>query len=166
MHISLSLSLSLSLIFILFKWEKRCNSRNRHPRSANCTFIDVCGNLARVHSPLCNSEIANNSERQVWYPLYTTSMIRKFNEQSLTENYFYIKKIQCLFNRYLRTKWRGESYKYRWLVFSSPEPKAQVSFSDQNLSFVRRRRCRCRCFRCRKLFTFSTSSPEPLDKFH
>ena len=43
-----------------------------------------------------------------------------------------------------------------------PEPKAQVTFSDQNLSVVRRRRCcrrRCRCRR--KLFTFS-SSLEPL----
>ena len=47
------------------------------------------------------------------------------------------------------------------LVFSSPEPKAQVSFSDQNLSVVRRR-CRC-CFR--KLFTFWSSSPEPLVQF-
>ena len=46
-------------------------------------------------------------------------------------------------------------------VFSSPEPKAQVSFSDQNLSVVRR--CRRRC--CRKLFTFPSSSPEPLGQF-
>ena len=45
------------------------------------------------------------------------------------------------------------------LVFSSPEPKAHVSFSDQNLSVVRRR-CRCR-----KLFTFSSSSQEPLGQF-
>ena len=55
-------------------------------------------------------------------------------------------------------------------IFSSPEPKAQVSFSDQNLSVVRRRcrcrRCRrCRRRRCRKLFTFSSSSPEPLSQF-
>ena len=39
--------------------------------------------------------------------------------------------------------------------------KAQVSLSDQNL-FVVRRRCRC-C--CRKLFTFSSSPPEPLSQF-
>ena len=33
--------------------------------------------------------------------------------------------------------------------FSSPKPKAQVSFSDQNLSVVSRCRRRCRrCFRC------------------
>ena len=48
------------------------------------------------------------------------------------------------------------------LFFSSPEPKAQVSFSDQNLSVV----CRLCCCRCRrKLFTFSSSSPEPLGQF-
>ena len=40
--------------------------------------------------------------------------------------------------------------------------KAQVSFSDQNLSVLRRPRC-C-LWRCRKLFTFS-SSPEPLSQF-
>ena len=50
------------------------------------------------------------------------------------------------------------------IFFSSPEPKAQVSFSDQNLSVVRRR-CRRRRCRCRKLFTFSSSSPEPLGQF-
>ena len=45
---------------------------------------------------------------------------------------------------------------------SSPEPKAQVSFSDQNLSVV----CRCHhCRRWRKLFKFS-SSPEPLAYFN
>ena len=50
-----------------------------------------------------------------------------------------------------------------WL-FSSPEPKTQVSLSDQNLSIVRRcRRCRHRWrWRCRKLFTFSSSSPKML----
>ena len=35
-----------------------------------------------------------------------------------------------------------------------------MSFSDQNLSVVRR----CRCRR-RKLFTFSSSSPEPFGQF-
>ena len=54
-----------------------------------------------------------------------------------------------------------------YLIFSSPEPKAQVSFSDQNLSIVSRcRRCRSRrCWCCRKLFTFSSSSSEPLGQF-
>ena len=41
-------------------------------------------------------------------------------------------------------------------IFSSPWPKAQVSISDQN--FVR-------CRSCRKHFTFSYSSPEPLRQF-
>ena len=42
------------------------------------------------------------------------------------------------------------------IFISSPEPKAQVCFSDQNLSVVHH---------CRKLFTFSSSSPEPLNQF-
>ena len=51
------------------------------------------------------------------------------------------------------------------MIFSSREPKAQVSFSDQNLSVVRRR-CRCRRRRrCFKLSTFSSSSPEPIGQF-
>ena len=49
------------------------------------------------------------------------------------------------------------------MIFSSPEPKAQVSFSDQNWSVVRRR-CRRRR-RCFKHFTFSSSSPEPIGQF-
>ena len=52
--------------------------------------------------------------------------------------------------------------------FTSPEPKAQVSFSYQNLSVFRRHcRCRSRCrrCRCRKVFTFSFYSPEILGQF-
>ena len=48
------------------------------------------------------------------------------------------------------------------MILSSPEPKAQVSFSDQNLSVVR---CCHHRWRCLKLFTFSSSSPEPLGQF-
>ena len=44
------------------------------------------------------------------------------------------------------------------LLFSSPKLKAQVSFSDHNLSVVCRR---CQC----KFFTFLSSSPEPLGQF-
>ena len=47
--------------------------------------------------------------------------------------------------------------------FTSPKPKAQVSFSDQNVFVVRRRCRRRRC--CRKVFTFSSLSLEPLDQF-
>ena len=45
-------------------------------------------------------------------------------------------------------------------LLCSREPKAQVSFSDNNVFVVRRRRCR----RCRKLITFS-SSPESQGQF-
>ena len=50
------------------------------------------------------------------------------------------------------------------LLISSPEPWAQVSFPDQNLSVVCRRCRQCRCC-CRKFFTFPSSSPEPLGQF-
>ena len=52
-------------------------------------------------------------------------------------------------------------YKYSWSIFSSPELKAQVSFSDRPSSvcpFV----CLSVCPSVCKLFTFSSSSPEPL----
>lgn len=42
-------------------------------------------------------------------------------------------------------------------LFSSPEMKTQVSFSDQNCSVVRRR--------CRKFLTFLSSYEEPLGRF-
>ena len=52
------------------------------------------------------------------------------------------------------------------VIISSPESKAQVNFSDQNLSVVRRCRRRRRCCRFRrKLFTFSSYSPEPVGQF-
>ena len=47
------------------------------------------------------------------------------------------------------------------VISSSPEPKAQVSFSDEYFTVVRHRWC-CRCH---KLFTVSSSSPEPLNQF-
>ena len=50
------------------------------------------------------------------------------------------------------------------MLFRAPEPKAQVSLSDQNLSVARR--CCYHCHPCcHKLFTFSSSSPEPLGQF-
>ena len=49
-------------------------------------------------------------------------------------------------------------------VFSSPELKAQVSFSD-NLPSVRPSVCLSVCLSVCKLFTFSPSSPEPLSQF-
>ena len=55
----------------------------------------------------------------------------------------------------------------RPFIFSSPEPKARVSYCHSAPSVVRpsvvvRRR---RASSVRKLFTFSTSSPKPLDGF-
>lgn len=45
-------------------------------------------------------------------------------------------------------------------IISSLELKAQVSFSEQNLSVV------CRHWHCSKLFTFSSfSTPEPMGRF-
>lgn len=44
------------------------------------------------------------------------------------------------------------------VLFSSREPKAQISFSDQFLSVICRRRCR-------KLFTLASFSPENLGQF-
>ena len=60
-------------------------------------------------------------------------------------------------------------YIYSWSIFSSPELKAQVSFSDHLSSVV----CLSVCLSVRlsvcpsvcKLFTFSSSSPEPLGQF-
>ena len=52
---------------------------------------------------------------------------------------------------------------YFTYIFSSPDPKAQVNISDQDLSLVRRRNCWGRC--CSKLFTFLSSSPESLGQF-
>ena len=49
-------------------------------------------------------------------------------------------------------------------IFSSPEPKARVSYCHSAPSSVRRRRRRP-LSSVRKLFTFSTSSPKPLDGF-
>ena len=54
-----------------------------------------------------------------------------------------------------------------WPFFSSPETKAQVSFSDQNLSVVCRRCCHCpRCWHWYELFTFSSSSPNNWANFN
>ena len=61
--------------------------------------------------------------------------------------------------------WFARDHLYEF-VFSSPEPKAQVSFFYHNLSVVSRcrwRRCRWRCL-CLKLFTFS-SCPETVDQY-
>ena len=48
-------------------------------------------------------------------------------------------------------------------VTSSHEPKAQMSFSDHNLSVVRRHCCHPR--HPRKLLTFSSPSSEPMGQY-
>ena len=57
-------------------------------------------------------------------------------------------------------------FRYQLLsLLSSPELKAQVSFSDQNFSVVRFRCChRCHCCCCCKFLSFS-SSQEPRSQF-
>ena len=50
-------------------------------------------------------------------------------------------------------------------LFSSPELKAQVSFSDQNLSVVRRRCRRCRCRRFHIFMFFSRTTGPISTKF-
>ena len=48
-----------------------------------------------------------------------------------------------------------------FFVFSSPEPKAQVTFSDQNVSVVRRRCC-CRCRKLFDMFIFFSRTTGPI----
>ena len=55
----------------------------------------------------------------------------------------------------------ADQWKNWTILLCSPEPKIQGSFSDQNLPVVSRCRRRRHCWRCRKLFTLSSSS-EPL----
>ena len=70
--------------------------------------------------------------------------------------------MRCVFNadNDLMKELSIDSYIYFICMYfiSSPERKAEVNFSDQNLSVVH-------CRLCRKLFTFSSSSPEPLGHF-
>ena len=67
----------------------------------------------------------------------------------------YLKNVFQVHSTYASKKCFQDFFSF---ILSSPEPKAQVSLSDHNLSFVRCRRCCC------KLFTFS-SSPESLGQF-
>ena len=71
-------------------------------------------------------------------PVRSSSLLKLLNSDPYIDIYVTIKK------------------RIMFICFSSPEPKAQVSFSNQNLFFVRRRR---------KNFTFPSSSPEPLGQF-
>ena len=60
------------------------------------------------------------------------------------------------------SKWQVLDLSVGTNISSSPEPKAQVSFSDQNLSVVRRR---FRCSRRRRILFIFSSSQEPQGQF-
>ena len=70
-----------------------------------------------------------------------------------------MKKEQDLVAQWLDDELASQWSWVRFLLFTSPEPKVQLTFYDHNLSVVRRRHCSRR-----KLFTFS--SPEQLGEFH
>ena len=73
---------------------------------------------------------------------YLAWNFQKFSFFSYFELIFHVRVIQTIHSGFI------------FPIFSSPELKAQVSFSDQNLSVVRRG---CRCH---KLFTFSHLLPQ------
>ena len=69
------------------------------------------------------------------------------------------------FHCYIFIPSRSKIGKWWQIVFSSPELKAQVSFSDHLSSVVCLSVCPSVCPSVCKLFTFSSSSPEPLGQF-
>ena len=136
----------------------------KYPMSSHVTeqLMDLLWNYLLV--------VTDNEKRMAWNILLTEEVTERGRqlisggEEVLR---IFLQKILCELKSMFY--WRSISWnKYlihilctnkKKKVFSSPEPKAQVSFSDQNLSVVRR------CRRRHKLFTFSSSSPEPLDQF-
>ena len=66
------------------------------------------------------------------------------------ENFEFPRNVQCLLSASLKSTVLV-AFCLLALVFSSPEPKARVNYCHSAPSILR------------KLFTFSTSSPEPLD---
>ena len=102
-----------------------------------------------------------------WGEMGQTSDLKSF--QSSSELFFMI-DIMVYLSRQKMFDWIAFWVKWKSDIHPSPpllclvsllEPKAQVSFSDQNLSVVRYR-CPSRRRWFRKLFTFSSSSQEPL----
>ena len=98
----------------------------------------------RHRSPNCFSFITKNDD-------YGIDCINYFVHREMNLKLFFFTSLEMFF-------------------ICSPEPEAQVSFSDQNVSVVRRR-CRCcrrrccHCCCCRKGFIFSSPSPEPQSQF-
>ena len=102
-----------------------------------------------------------------WGEMGQTSVLRIFQFSS---ELFFMIDIMVYLSRQKMFDWIAFWVKWKSDIHPSPpllclvsllEPKAQVSFSDQNLSVVRRR-CPSRRRWFRKLFTFSSSSQEPL----
>ena len=104
----------------------------------------------------------------VYYFYHYTSLIRQTHRWSKLYKTLNRPDILSHVTLFVKSKLKTiKSLRFRWLKYhdwiflSLPDLKGQVSFSDQNLSVVSRRCC-CRC--C-KLFTSSSSSPEPLSQF-
>ena len=82
---AVELSLHVSTTYVCRDWDSNtqpcgsnaqthCAAAAARPfGSAIITFIEIFENLTCVHSPMCYSELANNSERLVLFPLYVTS---------------------------------------------------------------------------------------------
>ena len=68
----------------------------------------------------------------------------------------------CMFSQHFLAEQSIKCYTFLLHIFSSPELKAQVSFSDHLLSGV----CLSLCLSVCKLFTFSTSSPDHWANFN
>ena len=114
--------------------------------------------LLMSYDGLCPSPIFHASltmVRKKWLSLYTVPMGATFTKLTPAVHLdVYPWPIFHASLTIVRKKWLS--------LFSSPEPKAQVSYCHSAPSVVRPS---VRPSSVRKLFTFSTSSPEPLDGF-
>ena len=92
-------------------------------------------------------------------------VVQQYYTSPVPPNDMVARKQVCVFRLIRNSSWQPWSlidqdifeFFSEALVFSSPEPKARVSYCHSAPSLVRPS--------VRKLFTFSTSSPEPLDGF-
>ena len=127
----------------------RTNTSTENPRSSTCYIRDPCAYLDAHPAGHLTSE----SLRCLQIRNMLVSPIQGLILLTLANlAWSWGTRLYCIIRNMLKSQ---------TLIFNSPEPiKAQVSFSDQNLSVVRRRPRCC----CRKLFTFS-SSPKPLGQF-
>ena len=127
-----------------FRWRNDIEIHDLHYAPLDFRFNEICSFLKSKY-------LKNIIHLILWYP-------RTQNMQ-----------IQDAFTIFKQNKLIAlHTFPVFFSFVNSPQPKAQVSFSDQNLSVVRRhrrhRRCLCRC--CwHKHFTFSSSSPESLGQF-